>query len=66
MWTIFKSPTEFVTIPPLFNILWSFDLKACGSFSFLNRDQTHTHGTGRGSLNHWTAGEVPSSFLKNI
>ena len=65
MWTIFKAPTEFVTVPPLFNIFRFFDVEACRSFSSLTRGQTSTPCIGRGSLNHWAAREVPStSFLK--
>ena len=40
---------------------WCFGFLVCGMWdlSSLMRDQTHTPCIGRGSLNHWTAREMP-------
>ena len=58
MWTIFKVFIEFVTILPLFYVL-VFWPRGMWDLSSLTRDRTHTPCTGRWSLNHWTAREVP-------
>ena len=58
MWTIFKVFIESVTILLLFYVL-VFWLQAMWDLSSRTRDQTHTPRTGRQSLNHWTAREVP-------
>ena len=58
MWTNFKVFTEFVTTLLLFYVLvfWPQGMWDLGS---LTRDGTCTPCTGRRSLNHWTAREVP-------
>ena len=58
MWTIFKVFIEFVTRLLLFYVL-VFWPRAMWDLSSLTRDQTHTLCNGRGSLNHWSAREVP-------
>ena len=59
MWTILKVFIEFVTILLLFYGL-VFWLQGMWDLSSLTRDQTHTSCIIRGSLNHWTARELPS------
>ena len=62
MWTIFKVFIEFVTILLLFYVLvlWLWGM---GDLSSLTRDQTCTLCVRKGSLNHWTAREVPEPSL---
>ena len=60
MWIIFKVFIEFVTTLPvvLCSGFWPWLM---WNFSSPSRDWTHTLCNGRGSLNHWTAREVPGS-----
>ena len=62
MWTIFKVFIEFVTILPLFHVL-AFWPRGMWEPSSLTRDGTRTPCTGRQSLSHWTAREVPISHI---
>ena len=67
MWTIFKVFIEFVTILLLFYLFFCFFWpRGMWDLSSPIRDRTHTHCTGRQSLNHWTTREVPEFhfFLK--
>ena len=62
MWTILKVFVEFVTILLLFYIL-VFWLQGTWDLSFPTRDWTCTPCTGRQSLNHWSAREVPAMLV---
>ena len=57
MWTIVKVSHEFVTILFLF-MLWFFGHEACGILAPLPGIETTTPAL-EGSLNHWTARQVP-------
>ena len=62
-WTIFKVFVEFVTILLLFYVLVFWPL-GMWDLSSPARDWTRITCTGRQSLNHWTAREVPTlTFL---
>ena len=65
MWTIFKVFIDFVTILPLFYVLF-FWPRGIWDLSSLTRDQTRTPSTARRSPNHWTAKEVPSLCFSNL
>ena len=60
IWTIFKVFIEFVTILLLFYVL-IFWPRGMWDLSSPTRDRTPTPCTGRQSLNHWTAREVPAT-----
>ena len=68
IWTIFKVPTEFITILlPLYILaLWPWGLQDPSSQT---RDRTHYPCTKRLSLNKWATSKVPAwglSFCRNI
>ena len=62
MWTIFKVFIEFVTILFLSSVL-AFRPWGRWHLSSPTRDRTHPPSTGRWSLDHWTAREVPHDVL---
>ena len=65
MCTIFKVFIKFVTILLLFNVL-GFRPQGTWDLSVPARDQTHTSGIGRWSLNHWATREITRSFLSIV
>ena len=62
MWTIFKVFIDSVTILLLFYVL-VFWPPGMWDLSSPTRDRTRTPCTGRGSLNHWAAREVPTRHI---
>ena len=65
MWTIFKVFIEFVTVLLLF-MFWIFWPRGMWNLSSPTRDWTCFLCIGRQSLNHWTAGEVPTVPLASL
>ena len=63
MWIIFKVFTEFVTILLPFCV-WFFGPGHMWDLRPPTRDQTHTPGVGRQSLNHWATGKSPRVHFK--
>ena len=59
MCIILKGFIEFVRVLLLFYVLF-FWLKGMCNLRSLTKGQTYTPCTGRQSLNHWTAGQVPT------
>ena len=55
---------ELVTTLLLFYILFCWP-RGMWDPSSLNKDQTCSPCIGSGSLNHWTAGEVPTAFFSS-
>ena len=64
MWTILKVFIECYHIASIlcFGLFWPGGMWVLGSPT---RDQTCTPSTGRQSLNHWTAREVPTLFISD-
>ena len=62
----FKVLIELVTILLLFYFVFVFLPWGMWDLSSQTRDWTHTPCIGRRSLNHWTAREVPPTFLFKV